>query len=102
MNKIVLEDGKEIELIDLDKVIGCFVTSDDISFETFKNNMRTIMVVIDGVESTFHNTYLTFIDKDEETGKTRFGFREYSEEDLRQIKIRADIDYIAMMCDVEL
>lgn len=100
MNKItvILSDGTEIT--DLKMNGNNFVSLIKIDEKIFDGNLSTVTIV-DGEEETKYNN-MSLIHCTKYDSEYWFALRELTDTELVTIKNRADIDYIALMCDVEL
>lgn len=93
MEKIIFKNGKEIEA----EVNGsCYITAEKPDFPADLSE-----VTVEGEnEKLLHNVEI--IEAASVDGRYWFTLRELTEQELREIKTRADIEYLAMMADVEL
>ena len=66
----------------------------------FDGNLSTVTIVEGEEETTYNNMSLIHCTKYD--SEYWFALRELTETELVAIKNRSDIDYIALMCDVEL
>lgn len=100
MNKItvILSDGTEIT--DLKMNGNNFVSPIKIDEKIFDGNLSTVTVVDGEEETTYNNMSLIHCTKYD--SEYWFVLRELTDTELVTIKNRSDIDYIALMCDVEL
>lgn len=100
MNKItiILSDGTEIT--DLKMNGNNFVSPIKIDEKIFDGNLSTVTVVDDEEETTYNNMSLIHCTKYD--SEYWFALRELTDAELVAIKNRSDIDYIALICDVEL
>lgn len=96
--KITLADGTVIDNLTLNG--NNFISSEVIGASVFDSNCSPV-VINDGATDEVHEhmelVQVTIID-----GKSWFVLRDISQKELEQAKIKSDIEYIAMMCDVEL
>jgi len=95
---ITLGDGSQLE--GLERNGNTFETAQNITEETFEGKLDHIVVEDGETEEEFENVVLVRLWKVEET--TYFVLRELTQDEVNQMQNRADIEYIAMMCDVEL
>lgn len=95
---ITLGDGSKLE--GLERNGNTFETAQNITEETFDGKLGHIVVEDGETEEEFENVILVRLWKVEET--TYFVLRELTQDEVNQIQNRADIEYIAMMCNVEL
>lgn len=95
---ITLGDGSKLE--GLERNGNTFETAQNITEETFDGKLGHIVVEDGETEEEFENVVLVRLWKVEET--VYFVLRELTQDEVSQMQNRADIEYIAMMCDVEL
>ena len=96
--KITLADGTELENLSLNG--NNFITDEDISEEKFLDNLSPV-IINDGEEDETHeNMKLVQISK--VGGRNAFILRDLTEDELKELRLRADIEYIAMMAEIEL
>ena len=97
--KITLSDGTEINNLILNG--NNFISDEDITENTFARKMHEVTITdSEGGEEVIENAELISLRKDD--GKTWFIIRETPADILRERKTQADIQYIAMMTDVDL
>ena len=94
---IVLEDGTEI--VDLELNGNNFISHSHIDKSIFENNLGSVLIVDENAVEKHGNMILTRFDYVE--NDTWFALRDVSDNEMFLAKLRADIDYIAMMTDVE-
>ena len=95
---IVLSDGTK--LINLGLNGNNFISDVEITEDVFDGKLQEV-TISDGEEvQTYHNMELIQIQK--YNGEWRFILREIPEEELKARRLRADIEYIAMMTGIEL
>lgn len=92
--KIIFKNGKAVDA----EVNGsCFITDRKPNFPVDLSEVR--------IESEAGECILAEIEVNEAAsvdGRYWFNLRELTEQELRSVKIQADIQYLAMMTDVEL
>lgn len=97
--KITLADGTEISDLALNG--NNYISDSKLTEDLFAGNLGSITVEdSDGQKRTIKNVELSSLR--EEGSKTWFVLNEIPESILKERKAAADIQYIAMMCDVEL
>lgn len=96
--KITLADGTKIENLVLNG--NNFVSEKEIIAEMFDNNLSPVVISDGEADETHDNMALVQITQLQ--GKYLFILRDVSEDELNEVKTRADIEYIAMMADIEL
>lgn len=93
--KITLADGTVLNNLKLNG--NNFISKVPVDAAIFKNNCSSVVIN----EEAHQNMELVQVTKNE-LGEYWFVLRDLSEAELAAIKTRADIEYLAMMCDVEL
>lgn len=96
--KITLADGRVIEDLRLNG--NNFVSKEEITDSIFNGNLSRVIINDGEHDIIFNNMELVQVQqyKDEYW----FILRELTAKELQEIKTRSDIDYIAMMSDIEL
>lgn len=97
--KITLADGTVIENLTLNG--NNFVSTETITAATFESNCSPVIINDGTIDDTHENMELVQVTNDAD-GNYLFVLRDLSETEIAQAKIKSDIEYIAMMCDVEL
>lgn len=98
--RLILNDG--YTLTNLTTNVDYFVSQTEISEDIFKNNLVEVIVINDdGTEVTHHNMELAQLFQSPD-GEWMFRLQHVSKEDLRYAQTRSDIEYLAMMADVDL
>ena len=92
---IALSNGTELKNLELNG--NNFITQEQISEETFEDGLSP--VVINGEE---HEQMALVRVVRHEDGRYWFILRDVTAEEIAQAKLRADIDFLALMTDVEL
>ncbi len=95
---ITLSDGTVIENLILNG--NNFISNQDITPEIFKNNLSPV-IINDGVKNEIHDNMI-LVQITEINEKKAFILRDVSEAEFNDLKNRADIEYIAMMMDIDL
>lgn len=96
--KITLADGTELTNLILNG--NNFISRKPIERSIFENNMSPVIITegnMDEIHDSMDLIHLTIMGND-----TWFALRDLTASELAAIKTRSDIDYIAMMCDVDL
>ena len=97
--KITLADGTEIDNLTLNG--NNFISDEDLSESTFARKLHEVTITDpDGNEEVIENAELISLRK--EDSKTWFIIRETPASVLKERKTQADIQYIAMMADIDL
>ena len=96
--KITLADGSTIDNLKLNG--NNFISEESIDPTIFKGNCSPV-VINDGFNDELHN-HMELVQITEVNGEYWFVLRDISLEELKQIKIQSDIEYLAMMTGVEL
>jgi len=96
--KITLADGTVIDNLTMNG--NNFISDEALEASIFEANCCPV-TINDGTSDEVHENMelvqVTSVDR-----KAWFVLRDISEKELEQAKIKSDIEYLAMMCDVEL
>jgi len=95
---ITLADGTVIENLRLNG--NNYISNEPVNSAIFDNNCSPVMIN-DGTVIDAHDN-MELVQVTEVNGKYWFVLRDISFEELKQIKIQSDIEYLAMMTGVEL
>lgn len=95
---ITLADGTVIENLRLNG--NNYFSNEPVNSAIFDNNCSPVMIN-DGTVIDAHDN-MELVQVTEVNGKYWFVLRDISFEELKQIKIQSDIEYLAMMTGVEL
>lgn len=98
MYTVKLNDGTEISDLRINGTV--YISQDQIDENIFKDNL--LHVVVTSVDMTREYNNLELVLFEEKDGETTFAFREISESELMFEKIRSDLEYLAMMTDVDI
>lgn len=103
MYKITLADGTIIDNLTLNG--DNFISTESINPDIFIGNLSP--TIIDDGENAVEHEFMDFLQlkeylKDDDTTEYWFVIKDITQQTLEQIKIRADIDYIAMVSDIDL
>lgn len=96
--KITLADGTVIDNLKLNG--NNYVSEKELTDDIFIGNLDTVTIDDGDMALTYNNMELIQLKK--YADGYYFILKEMSEAELQEIKVRADIDYIAMMTDIEL
>lgn len=96
--RIILADGTELSDLELNG--NNFVSTVPITEDIFENNLSPVTIYENGAATIHYNMELIQISQ--LNGKYLFILRDISEKEMADIKLRADVDFIAMMSDIEL
>lgn len=97
-HKIVLANGQEISNLGLNG--NNFVSLSPISENIFEDNLSPVTIYADGISEVHENMELVQITR---VGAEHwFILRDITQKELDEIRLRADVDFIAMMTDIEL
>lgn len=96
--KITLADGRMIDNLKLNG--NNFISKTPIDEAMFINNCSPV-IISDGSNEENHPS-MELVQVTENGGEYWFVLREFSSEELTQMKIQSDIEYVAMMAGVEL
>jgi len=97
--KITLSNG--VTLDDLMLNGNNFISELAINTDTFADGLNSV-VINDGVSDVVHGVMILVQITTPVDGEWWFVLRDLTEMELRDIKTRSDIEYLAMMCDVVL
>lgn len=95
---ITLTDGTVIDNLEMNGT--CFISDNPIDEDIFMDNLYGV-VISDGEIEEVHEQ-MDLIRAWEDQDKCWFALREVSPEEMEYAKNRADIQYLAMMADIEL
>lgn len=95
---LTLDDGTEITDLRLNG--NNFISDKEVTPDTFNGKLSTVAISDGEISETYHNMALVNITQYGE--EYWFILREMSEQELQNLKNRADIDYIAMMADINI
>ena len=95
---VTLADGREIRDLTLNG--NNFISKTPIDTELFKNNLCPTTIRCGEAEKIHEN--MEFLGETSVDGEHGFILRDISPQKLAEMKLRSDVEYIAMMCDVEL
>lgn len=96
--KVTLADGTKLTGLIMNG--NNFVSKKSIDKSVFDNNLSPVVITEGANEETHASMSLIHVTKMGD--ETWFALRDFTEAELEAIKTRSDIDYIAMMCDVDL
>lgn len=102
MNKtytITLADGTVLDNLKLNG--DNFISNTAINADIFNGNCSPV-IISDGINSETHNHMELVQLTEQEPRKYWFVLREISDSELDLIKIQSDIEYVAMMAEIEL
>lgn len=95
---VTLADGTQISNLTMNG--NNFISTEVIARSVFENNCSPV-VISDGEKEETHSA-MALIHLTEYERETWFALRDMSNSELEAIKNRSDIEYLALMCDVEL
>lgn len=96
--KITLADGSVIDNLKLNG--NNYISKTPIDEAMFADNCSPVMIS-DGDAEENHSS-MELVQITESAGEYWFVLRDYSAEELAQMKMQSDIEYVAMMAGVEL
>ena len=96
--KITLADGTVINNLTMNG--NNFISNEAIKASIFEANCCPV-TINDGTSEEVHEN-MDLVQVTSVEGKSWFVLRDISEKELEQAKMKSDIEYLAMMCDVEL
>ena len=97
--KITLSNGVILDNLMLNG--DNFISELAINTDTFADGLNSV-VINDGVSDVVHGAMIPVQITTPVDGEWWFVLRDLTEMELRDIKTRSDIEYLAMMCDVGL
>lgn len=77
-----------------------FISTDEVTEDTFKGKLGHVSVT--GGEETWEGKNLKLVQISKVGSEYWFILRELSAAELSEMQLRSDMDYVAMMCDVEI
>lgn len=98
MYTIVLENGTTIQNLHLNG--NNFVSQNPINPEIFDGNLGVVTISNGETEEIHHNMGLVQVTQMED--EYWFILRDIPENEIANAKLRSDIDYLAMMTDIEI
>ena len=96
---ITLADGTVLDNLKLNG--NNFISNTAINADIFNENCSPV-IINDGVDSATYNNMEFVQVTEQEPGKYWFVLRELSASELAWIKMQSDIEYVAMMAEIEL
>lgn len=96
--KVTLADGTEITGLTLNG--NNFISRNPIDRNIFTDNLSPV-IISEGNTEEIHDS-MDLIHLTTMGNETWFALRDLTASELAAIKTRSDIDYIAMMCDIDL
>lgn len=100
MYKIILSDGTQLNNLKLNG--NNFVSEMEVTEDTFKGKLSKVIIETtkDGQEKEYEHMELVQVVHYEDG--YYFVLRELSATELKEIKMQSDIEYLAMMADIDL
>lgn len=95
-----------IKLSDESKLTGLklngnnFISTAEVTEDTFKGKLGHVSVT--GGEETWEGKNLKLVQISKVESEYWFILRELSSAEINEMQLRSDMDYVAMMCDVEI
>lgn len=96
--KITLADGTELSNLTMNG--NNFISEATIDPGIFQSNCSPV-VISDGEHDETHEN-MELVQVTEVNGQSWFVLRDMTPKELEQAKIKSDIEYLAMMCEVDL
>ena len=96
--KITLADGTELSNLTMNG--NNFISEATLDPGIFQSNCSPV-VISDGEHDETHEN-MELVQVTEVNGQSWFVLRDMTPKELEQAKIKSDIEYLAMMCDVDL
>lgn len=96
--RITLSDGTILDNLTMNG--NNFISEEAVDASIFDGTCSPI-VINDGTSDEIHE-HMDLVQIMDVDGKSWFVLRDIPQKELEQAKLKSDIEYIAMMCDVEL
>lgn len=96
--KITLADGTELDNLSLNG--NNYISTELVDSVIFEGNCSPV-IINDGTTDEIHDN-MELVQITEVNGQYWFILRDISLDELKQIKLRSDIEYLAMMTGIEL
>lgn len=96
--KLTLSNGREINGLRMNG--NNFISATAITADMFEGGLAPVIISGDGTMEVHEHMELVQIAQ--MNGEYWFVLRDMSQKELDEIRIRADVDFIAMMSDIEL
>lgn len=96
--RIVLADGQEIKNLRMNG--NNFVSETPIDKSIFEGNLSTVTIYENNVPEV--HEHMALVQLIQMFGQYWFILRDMTQKELDEIQLRADVDFIAMMSDIEL
>ena len=96
--KITLADGTEIRNLRLNG--NNFISEEAINASIFDGTCSPV-IINDGINEEVHE-HMDLVQVTTVNEKSWFVLRDIPQKELEQAKLKSDLEYLAMMCDVEL
>ena len=96
--RIVLSDGSEITGLRMNG--NNFISSAPVDVEIFSANLSPV-TIYEGLIPTVHE-HMEMVQVKQMGSEYWFVLRDIPQKELEEMQVRADIDYLAMMTDIEL
>lgn len=96
---ITLSDGTKIENLELNG--NNYISNKAVDKAIFDYNLDQVIISDGETEETYNNMTLIHVTKMSD-GTYWFALRELSKDEIDKAKVRADIDYLYMMTDIEM
>ena len=100
--KITLSDGTKLENLGMNG--NNFISETEVTEETFNGKLSKVIIkgTEDGKETKQEFEHMELVQIVQEEDGYHFVLRELSAEELKNIKMQGDIEYLAMMSDIDL
>lgn len=100
---ITLGDGQKLTNLELNG--SCFISANPVDESIFADNLAPVVITAydaDVLVSEETHEQMAFIRSWQDQGKYWFALRDVSEAEMEYARNRADIQYLAMMANIEL
>lgn len=96
--RVTLADGTILDNLSMNG--NNFISEETIDATVFDGTCSPI-IINDGTSDEIHE-HMDLVQIMDVGGKSWFVLRDIPQKELEQVKLKSDIEYLAMMCDVEL
>lgn len=96
--RITLTDGTVLDNLTMNG--NNFISEEAIDASFFDGTCSPV-IIHDGINEEIHS-HMELVQVMSVNGKSWFVLRDIPQKELEQTKLKSDIEYLAMMCDVEL
>jgi hypothetical protein len=98
MTTLILTDGTRVSNLEVNG--DNFISSTELTPDIFENNLSP--VIIDDEDGRHPHEHMELVQITHPDDNWWFVLRDLTQDELDRLKIRSDIDFIAMMSDIDL